>query len=77
MFFKNVNPVELTCHMQVQCKAVVCPSQFKTQKFCEMLREICPEINSTPLGMIKSSRFDSANVGFNYAFFVTDFMDVI
>uniref|UniRef100_A0A671Z078 Medium-chain acyl-CoA ligase ACSF2, mitochondrial n=1 Tax=Sparus aurata TaxID=8175 RepID=A0A671Z078_SPAAU len=41
---------------KVQCKAVVCPSQFKTQNFCEMLREICPEINSTPLGMIKSSR---------------------
>lgn len=42
-----------------------------------MLREICPEINSTPLGMIKSSRFDSANVRFNYVFFVNDFMDVI
>ncbi|KAM8723481.1 medium-chain acyl-CoA ligase ACSF2, mitochondrial-like isoform 2-T3 [Acanthopagrus schlegelii] len=41
---------------KVQCKAVVCPSQFKTQNFCEMLRQICPEIDSTQAGMIKSSR---------------------
>ncbi|XP_041812376.1 medium-chain acyl-CoA ligase ACSF2, mitochondrial-like [Chelmon rostratus] len=41
---------------KVQCKAVVCPTRFKTQHFCEMLREICPEINTTPAGMIKSSR---------------------
>uniref|UniRef100_A0A3B4UL10 Medium-chain acyl-CoA ligase ACSF2, mitochondrial n=1 Tax=Seriola dumerili TaxID=41447 RepID=A0A3B4UL10_SERDU len=40
----------------VQCKAVVCPTHFKTQKFCEMLREICPEIDLTPAGMVKSSR---------------------
>ncbi|XP_071778942.1 medium-chain acyl-CoA ligase ACSF2, mitochondrial-like [Centroberyx gerrardi] len=41
---------------KVQCKAVVCPTSFKTQKFCEMLREICPEIDTAALGMIKSSR---------------------
>ncbi|XP_071385863.1 medium-chain acyl-CoA ligase ACSF2, mitochondrial-like [Centroberyx affinis] len=41
---------------KVQCKAVVCPTSFKTQKFCEMLREICPEIDVAALGMIKSSR---------------------
>ncbi|XP_070836830.1 medium-chain acyl-CoA ligase ACSF2, mitochondrial-like [Chaetodon trifascialis] len=41
---------------KVQCKAVVCPARFKTQHFCEMLREICPEINTTAAGMIKSSR---------------------
>uniref|UniRef100_A0A3Q3IKQ9 Medium-chain acyl-CoA ligase ACSF2, mitochondrial n=1 Tax=Monopterus albus TaxID=43700 RepID=A0A3Q3IKQ9_MONAL len=32
---------------KVQCKAVVCPAAFKTQRFCEMLREICPEIDTT------------------------------
>uniref|UniRef100_A0A8C4HWB5 Medium-chain acyl-CoA ligase ACSF2, mitochondrial n=1 Tax=Dicentrarchus labrax TaxID=13489 RepID=A0A8C4HWB5_DICLA len=41
---------------QVQCKAVVCPTRFKTQHFCDMLREICPEIDTSPVGMIKSSR---------------------
>ncbi|KAF1379587.1 hypothetical protein PFLUV_G00177590 [Perca fluviatilis] len=40
----------------VQCKAVVCPAHFKTQNFCEMLRELCPELDRTPVGMIKSSR---------------------
>ncbi|XP_049418129.1 medium-chain acyl-CoA ligase ACSF2, mitochondrial-like isoform X8 [Epinephelus fuscoguttatus] len=40
----------------VQCKAVVCPTHFKTQNFCEMLRELCPEINTAPTGTIKSSR---------------------
>ncbi|XP_008285501.1 acyl-CoA synthetase family member 2, mitochondrial-like [Stegastes partitus] len=41
---------------KVQCKAVVCPSHFQTHKFCEMLREICPEIDTAPSGVIKSSR---------------------
>ncbi|XP_028310668.1 acyl-CoA synthetase family member 2, mitochondrial-like [Gouania willdenowi] len=41
---------------RVQCKAVVCPTSFKTQKFYEVLKEICPEISSLSSGMIKSSR---------------------
>ncbi|XP_037544988.1 medium-chain acyl-CoA ligase ACSF2, mitochondrial-like [Nematolebias whitei] len=41
---------------KVQCKAVLCPTSFKTQNFCEMLREICPGIDTMPIGMIKSSR---------------------
>ncbi|KAM8845539.1 medium-chain acyl-CoA ligase ACSF2, mitochondrial-like isoform 1-T2 [Spinachia spinachia] len=32
---------------QVRCKAVLCPARFKTQRFCEMLREICPEIGTS------------------------------
>ncbi|XP_029292853.1 acyl-CoA synthetase family member 2, mitochondrial-like [Cottoperca gobio] len=51
----QVKEVEFTLK-KVQCKAVVCPTRFKTQHFCEMLRELCPEINTTPVGMIKSSR---------------------
>ncbi|XP_070707805.1 medium-chain acyl-CoA ligase ACSF2, mitochondrial [Pempheris klunzingeri] len=40
----------------VGCKAVVCPTQFKTQMYCDMLRQICPEIESCSPGDIKSAR---------------------
>ncbi|XP_041861430.1 medium-chain acyl-CoA ligase ACSF2, mitochondrial-like [Melanotaenia boesemani] len=51
----QVEEVEFTLQ-KVQCKAVVCPTHFKTQNFCEMLRELCPGIDTMPLGMLKSSR---------------------
>ncbi|XP_062263341.1 medium-chain acyl-CoA ligase ACSF2, mitochondrial-like [Platichthys flesus] len=51
----QLKEVEFTLK-KVQCKAVVCPTHFKTQKFCEMLREICPETDLTSAGLIKSSR---------------------
>uniref|UniRef100_A0A671YHS4 Medium-chain acyl-CoA ligase ACSF2, mitochondrial n=1 Tax=Sparus aurata TaxID=8175 RepID=A0A671YHS4_SPAAU len=41
---------------KVGCKAIVCHSQFKTQKYCDMLRQICPEIESSSPGGIKSAR---------------------
>lgn len=41
---------------KVGCKAVVCPPQFRTQKYCDMLREICPEMETAPPGDIRSSR---------------------
>ncbi|XP_067432165.1 medium-chain acyl-CoA ligase ACSF2, mitochondrial [Thunnus thynnus] len=41
---------------KVGCTAIVCPSQFKTQKYCDMLRKICPEIESSTPGNIKSAR---------------------
>lgn len=56
-----MNPTEVFCHMQVQCNAVVCPSSFKTQNYCEMLRELCPEISTASAGVINSSRCDTAN----------------
>jgi hypothetical protein len=40
---------------------VVCPTRFKTQEFCQMLREICPEINTAASGRIQSSRSDRKN----------------
>ncbi|TSK14804.1 Acyl-CoA synthetase family member 2, mitochondrial [Bagarius yarrelli] len=40
----------------VQCKAIVCPSQFKTQKYYDMLRHLCPDMNTASPGCIKSSR---------------------
>ncbi|XP_060883143.1 medium-chain acyl-CoA ligase ACSF2, mitochondrial-like isoform X3 [Labrus mixtus] len=51
----QVKEVEYTLK-KVQCKAVVCPTRFRAQHFCELLREICPEIDTTPVGMLKSSR---------------------
>uniref|UniRef100_H2MB44 Medium-chain acyl-CoA ligase ACSF2, mitochondrial n=2 Tax=Oryzias latipes TaxID=8090 RepID=H2MB44_ORYLA len=41
---------------KVGCKAVVCPTQFKTQQYCDMLRKICPEIDSSIPGDIQSAR---------------------
>ncbi|XP_054613904.1 medium-chain acyl-CoA ligase ACSF2, mitochondrial [Dunckerocampus dactyliophorus] len=40
----------------VGCKALVCPETFKSQKFCDMLREICPEIHSSQPGDLRSRR---------------------
>ncbi|KAM4534737.1 medium-chain acyl-CoA ligase ACSF2, mitochondrial-like [Fundulus diaphanus] len=51
----QVEEVEFTLQ-KVQCKAVLCPSTFKSQRFCEMLRELCPGIDSMPPAMIRSSR---------------------
>lgn len=57
----SLNPAYQTSEVEftlkkIQCKTVLCPTSFKTQRFCEMLREICPEINATPGGLIQSSR---------------------
>uniref|UniRef100_H3C321 Medium-chain acyl-CoA ligase ACSF2, mitochondrial n=1 Tax=Tetraodon nigroviridis TaxID=99883 RepID=H3C321_TETNG len=41
----QANEVEFALK-KVQCNAVVCPTSFRTQKYCEMLREICPEIGA-------------------------------
>ncbi|XP_051958703.1 medium-chain acyl-CoA ligase ACSF2, mitochondrial-like [Xyrauchen texanus] len=55
----SVNPayqlqeVEFALRM-VQCNAIVCPTQFKTQKYCEMVRQIFPEMNRTSPGRINS-----------------------
>ncbi|XP_068192447.1 medium-chain acyl-CoA ligase ACSF2, mitochondrial-like [Antennarius striatus] len=51
----HLQEVEFTLK-KVQCKAVVCPTNFKTQNYCEMLRQICQDINPSPVGIIKSSR---------------------
>ncbi|XP_057682583.1 medium-chain acyl-CoA ligase ACSF2, mitochondrial [Corythoichthys intestinalis] len=41
---------------KVGCKALVCPTAFKSQNYCDMLRLICPEIPSCPPGDIRSGR---------------------
>ncbi|XP_075950302.1 medium-chain acyl-CoA ligase ACSF2, mitochondrial [Anarhichas minor] len=38
------------------CKAVVCPAKFRTQKYSDMLKQLCPEIESSTPGDIRSAR---------------------
>lgn len=40
----------------VGCKAVVCPTQYKSQKYGDMLRQVCPEIDSCSPGDLRSAR---------------------
>lgn len=51
----KVNPLLLLS--QTGCKAVVCPTQFKSQRYCDMLRQMCPEIDSCSPGNIKGGRY--------------------
>ncbi|PIO26639.1 Acyl-CoA synthetase family member 2, mitochondrial [Aquarana catesbeiana] len=39
---------------KVGCSALVFPDRFKTQRYYEILRSICPEIETSPAGGIKS-----------------------
>lgn len=41
---------------KVQCNALVCPTKFKTQRYYDMLRQLCPEIETAIPGGLKSSR---------------------
>uniref|UniRef100_A0A4W5RNP6 Medium-chain acyl-CoA ligase ACSF2, mitochondrial n=1 Tax=Hucho hucho TaxID=62062 RepID=A0A4W5RNP6_9TELE len=50
---------KLSVSFPVQCKAVVCPTQFKTQRFCDMLRQICTEMDTAESGVFRSSRYVS------------------
>ncbi|CAG5903334.1 unnamed protein product [Menidia menidia] len=57
----SVNPAYQTQEVEVAlrkvgCKAVLCPAQFKTQNYCNMLRQICPELDSCSPGDLKSAR---------------------
>ncbi|XP_033826315.1 medium-chain acyl-CoA ligase ACSF2, mitochondrial-like [Periophthalmus magnuspinnatus] len=61
MILVSLNPAYQTKEVEftlkkVQCKAVICPSSFKTQKFSEILRSLCPEIDTSPKGHIQSSK---------------------
>ncbi|XP_060757673.1 medium-chain acyl-CoA ligase ACSF2, mitochondrial-like [Neoarius graeffei] len=48
---------------KVQCNAVVCPTQFKSQRFYDILRQICPELDTAVSGSIRSTRLpDLRNV---------------
>ncbi|XP_076855650.1 medium-chain acyl-CoA ligase ACSF2, mitochondrial [Brachyhypopomus gauderio] len=47
---------------KVQCKAIVCPSQFKTQRYYGMLRQLCPELDTACPGGLKSSSLPDLRV---------------
>ncbi|CAN9505644.1 unnamed protein product [Ophioblennius macclurei] len=51
----QLSEVEFTLQ-KIQCKAVLCPTSYKTQRYCEMLRELCPEMNTAAGGPIQSTR---------------------
>lgn len=42
---------------QVGCKALVFPTQFKTQKYYDILKQSCPELEKSSPGGIKSKRW--------------------
>ncbi|KAM9783469.1 medium-chain acyl-CoA ligase ACSF2, mitochondrial-like isoform 4-T4 [Syngnathus typhle] len=57
----QLKEVEFTLR-KVQCKALVCPSSFKMQKFCDVLRQICPELSTSPPGAMRSARLPDLRV---------------
>lgn len=42
---------------QVSCKAVTFPKQFKTQQYYNILKQICPELETARPGALKSQRW--------------------
>ncbi|XP_005999663.1 medium-chain acyl-CoA ligase ACSF2, mitochondrial isoform X2 [Latimeria chalumnae] len=44
------------------CKAIVFPSQFKTQKYYEILKQICPEVEKSSPGGITSKRLPDLKI---------------
>ncbi|KAM6899005.1 medium-chain acyl-CoA ligase ACSF2, mitochondrial [Lycodopsis pacificus] len=51
----QVQEVELALRKS-GCKAVVCPAKFRTQKYSDMLKQLCPAIESSTPGDIRSAR---------------------
>ncbi|KAM5135518.1 medium-chain acyl-CoA ligase ACSF2, mitochondrial [Mantella aurantiaca] len=55
----SVNPAYQASEVEyvlrkVGCSALIFPDQFKTQKYYELLRSVCPEIDTSPAGGIRS-----------------------
>ncbi|XP_069785486.1 medium-chain acyl-CoA ligase ACSF2, mitochondrial [Narcine bancroftii] len=56
----NINPAYQPRELQfvlkkVGCKALVCPMAFKTQKYYDFIKQICPEIEKATAGDLKST----------------------
>ncbi|XP_051490538.1 medium-chain acyl-CoA ligase ACSF2, mitochondrial [Apus apus] len=47
---------------KVGCKALVFPTQFKTQKYYDILKELCPELEKSSPGGVKSKRLPDLSV---------------
>ncbi|CAM9692626.1 unnamed protein product [Bubo scandiacus] len=63
----SVNPAYQALELEfvlrkVGCKALVFPTQFKTQKYYDILKQSCPEIEKSSPGGIKSKRLPDLSV---------------
>ncbi|EMP42473.1 Acyl-CoA synthetase family member 2 [Chelonia mydas] len=47
---------------KVGCKALVFPTQFKTQRYYEILKQTCPELEKSSPGGIKSKRLPNLSI---------------
>ncbi|XP_066421748.1 medium-chain acyl-CoA ligase ACSF2, mitochondrial [Molothrus aeneus] len=63
----SVNPAYQASELEfvlrkVGCKALVFPSQFKTQKYYDILKQSCPELEKSSPGGIKSKRLPDLSI---------------
>ncbi|NWU72727.1 ACSF2 synthetase, partial [Pterocles burchelli] len=63
----SVNPAYQALELEfvirkVGCKALVFPTQFKTQKYYDLLKQSCPEIERSSPGGIKSKRLPDLSI---------------
>ncbi|NXD76786.1 ACSF2 synthetase, partial [Halcyon senegalensis] len=63
----SVNPAYQTLELEfvirkVGCKALVFPTQFKTQKYYDILKQSCPELEKSSPGGIKSKRLPDLSI---------------
>ncbi|KAH0629449.1 hypothetical protein JD844_011520, partial [Phrynosoma platyrhinos] len=66
----SVNPAYQSQELEfvlkkVGCKALVFPTQFKTQKYYEILKLICPELEQSSPGALKSKKLPDLSVVIN------------
>ncbi|XP_072106349.1 medium-chain acyl-CoA ligase ACSF2, mitochondrial-like, partial [Mobula birostris] len=57
----NINPAFQARELEfllkkVNCRALVCPLTFKTQKYYNILKQICPELEKARAGDLRSNR---------------------
>ncbi|NXY86500.1 ACSF2 synthetase, partial [Alcedo cyanopectus] len=63
----SVNPAYQALELEfvlrkVGCKALVFPTQFKTQKYYDILKQSCPELEKSSPGGIKSKRLPDLSI---------------
>ncbi|NXE37226.1 ACSF2 synthetase, partial [Ptilorrhoa leucosticta] len=63
----SVNPAYQASELEfvlrkVGCKALVFPTQFKTQKYYDILKQSCPELEKSSPGGIKSTRLPDLSI---------------
>ncbi|XP_062826647.1 medium-chain acyl-CoA ligase ACSF2, mitochondrial isoform X3 [Anolis carolinensis] len=66
----SVNPAYQSDELEfavkkVGCKALVFPTQFKTQKYYEILNALCPELEKSSPGALKSKRLPDLSIVVN------------